>query len=138
MVRATNRSVCMIDNAATGNVTISSQCASGDPTLQWLMDANSGIHFTEKPDQFLTPGNGGHLALSDCSPEQTAQRWTHDNASLKNLGNGKCIDHGRGTVIMYGCHMNANQQWVAPAKTDHLLLTLLDGRAMRKLMTLLN
>ncbi|WP_080756353.1 M66 family metalloprotease [Aeromonas hydrophila] len=137
LVRATNSSVCMI-GAIGGGVTVSNQCSSGDTALQWFVDANGGIHPSENPDQCLTPGAGDRLTLSDCKPGQVTQRWTYDNGRIKNIGNNKCIDHGKGTVIMYGCHTNPNQQWLAPTESSHVFLASLDGVSMRALFTLLN
>lgn len=138
LVLANNSSICIIGNVDTGNVTVSNQCASGEAALLWFMDANGGIHPSERPDQCLTPGTGDSLTLADCKPGQATQLWTHDNGRFKNLGNNKCIDYGKETAIMYGCHMNGNQQWIAPVQTNHMLLTLLDGGSLRHLFSLLN
>ena len=131
-------SVCVTSELVDGKVTIVKQCPRETKALQWFMDARGAIHPTAKPDLCLMPGSADSLVLKDCDLNLTTQRWASDTGRLKNLGNNRCLDHGKGTVVMYGCHTGSNQQWKKLEGTNNMLLSLLNGSTIRSLLTLLH
>lgn len=138
LFRKDNR-VCISSELINGRITIQPQslCQPNDPALQWFMDGRGALHPSARPDQCLMPGNEG-LMLADCDGKlDSRQRWSHDNGRLLNLADNRCIDHNNGTVFMYGCHMNGNQQWQAPKLDGNLLFSLLGGGGLRQVATLL-
>jgi hypothetical protein len=138
LLKRSTAAICITSELVDGKVTINAECSANNKQLQWFMDARGAIHPTTQPDKCLMPGNADSLVLSDCSATQNTQRWLYDAGRLKNFVSNKCIDHGRGTVIMYSCHMSSNQQWQKPEASNHLLLTLLHGVKLRALQLMLN
>ena len=138
LLMRTNASICVTSVLVDGKVTIQADCKTANLDLNWFIDGRGAIHPRNKIDKCLAPGAGDSIVLNDCDINNLHQRWTYDAGRLRNQGNNKCIDHGKGTVIMYGCHTSANQQWKQPISVTHPLFALLSGKTMRSIFSLLN
>lgn len=105
----------------------------------WLLSSQGRIHLAEQPWLCLMPGSGG-LMVKGCNSNNGYQLWSYtEQSTLKNQASDQCIDYAshNGSLIMYACHNNWNQQWRLPAISDNKLLRLLDAHLIQRLYDLL-
>ena len=86
----------------------------------WLLSSQGRIHLAEQPWLCLMPGSAG-LMVKGCNSNNGYQLWSYtEQSTLKNQASDQCIDYAshNGSLIMYACHNNWNQQWRLPAISD--------------------
>lgn len=105
----------------------------------WIFGSQGRVHLAAQPWKCLMPGSGG-LIVEHCYSKNRNQLWLHtEQSTLKNQSSNQCIDFAshNGSLIMYNCHNNWNQQWNKPTLSDNKLLILLDAPLLKRLYELL-